>query len=95
MLPAFFDRADVAALYVFRVDLFGKSLSHFCILNIHNLWTTRTSQITVSPVVAFPESTYPTFLVGDFNIYHPRPDPLHSHFADDHATSFPYFSRSS
>ena len=29
VLPAFFDRLDVVALAVFRVDLFGKSFSHF------------------------------------------------------------------
>ena len=39
VLPAFFDRPVVAALDVFRVDLVGKSFSHFWFLNLHNLWT--------------------------------------------------------
>ena len=43
VLPAFFDRPDVVALDVFGVDLFGKSFSHFRILNLYNLWTKRTS----------------------------------------------------
>ena len=95
MLHAFFNRGDVAALDVFRVDLFGKSLSHFRILHIYNLWKKRTSQMAVSPLLAFPKSTYPIFVVGDFNISHPLPHPPHSHSAEDLATSFPYFSRSS
>ena len=42
VLPAFFDRPDVVTLDVFGVDLFGKSFSHFRMLNIYNLWTKRT-----------------------------------------------------
>ena len=95
VLPTFFDRPDVVALYLFGVDLFGKSLSHFRILNLYNLWTKRTSQMTVSPLVASPDTSFPTLVVGDFNIHHPLPDPLRSHSADELATSFPYFSRSS
>ena len=95
VLPAFFDRPDVVVLDVSGVDLFGKSFSHFRILNLYNLWTKRTSQMTVSPLVAFPETSFPTLVVGDFHIHHPLPDPLRSHSADELATSFPYFSRSS
>ena len=51
--------------------------------------------MTVSPLVAFPETSFRTLVVGDFNIHHPLPDPLRSHTADDLATSFTYFSRSS
>ena len=95
VLPAFFDRPDVAALDVFGVDRFGKSFSHFRILNLYNLWTKRTSQMTVSPLVTFPETSFPTLVVGDFNIHYPLPDSLPSHSAEELATSFPYFSRSS
>ena len=93
--PFLFDRPDVAALAVFGVDLFGKSFTHFRILNLYNLWTKRTSRMAVSPLVAFPEPSYPTLVVEDFNIHHPLPDPLRSHSAEEHATPFPYFSRSS
>ena len=51
--------------------------------------------MTVSPLVAFPETPFPTLVVGDFNIHHPLPDPLRFHSAEELATSFPYFSRSS
>ena len=51
--------------------------------------------MTVSPLVAIPESSCPTFVVGDFNIHHPLPDPLRSHSAEELATSVPSFSRSS
>ena len=34
VLPAFFDRPYMAALDVFAVDLFGRSFSHFRILNL-------------------------------------------------------------
>ena len=51
--------------------------------------------MTVSPLVAFPETSYPTLVVGDFNIQHPLPDPLRSHSAEELATSFLYFSRAS
>ena len=94
VLPAF-DRPDVAALNVFGVDLFGKSLSHFRILNLYNLWTKRTSQMTFSTLVAFPVSSFHTLVVGDFNIHHPLPDPLRNHSAQERATSLAYFSRSS
>ena len=94
VLPAFFDRHDVVALDLFGVDLFGKSFSHFRILNLYNLWTKRTSQMRVSPLVAFPATSFPTLVVGDFNIHHPLPDPLRSHSAEELATSFTYFSRS-
>ena len=93
VLPAFFDWTDVVALHVFGVDLFGKSFSHFRILNLYNLWTKRTSQMRVSPLVAFPAPSCPTLVVGDFNIHHPLPDPLRSHSAEELVTSFPYFSR--
>ena len=89
VLPAFFDRPDVVALDVFGVDLFGKSFSHFRILNLYNLWTKRTSQKTVSPLVAFPEASFPTLVVGDFNIHHTLSDPLRSHSAEELSTSFP------
>ena len=93
VLPAFFNRPDVAALDMFGIGLFGKSFSHFRILNIYNLWTKRTSQMTVSPLVAFPDLSHPTHVAGDFNIHHPLPDPLRSHSAEELATFFPYFSR--
>ena len=93
LLPAFFDRRDVVALSVFAVDLFGKWFSHFRVLNLYNLSTKRTSQMKVSPLVAFPEPSYHTLVVGDFNIHYPLPDPLHSHSTEELATSFPYFSR--
>ena len=51
--------------------------------------------MTVSPLVAFPETSYPTFVVGDFHIYYPLPNPRRSHSAEELATSFPYFSRAS
>ena len=95
VLPAFYDRPDVVALDLFGVDLFGKSFSHLRISNLYNLWTKRTSQMTVSPLVTFPITYFPTLVVGDFNIHQPLPDPLRSHSADELATSFPYFSRSS
>ena len=53
---------------MFEVDLFGKSFSYFRILNLYNLWTKRTSQMTVSPLVAFLETSDPTLVVGDFKI---------------------------
>ena len=93
VLPTFFHRPDVAALDLFGVGLFGKSFSYFRILNIYNLWTKRTSQKTVSPLIAFPDLLHPTLVVGDFNIHHPLPDPLRSHSAEELATSLPYFSR--
>ena len=49
--------------------------------------------MTVSPLVAVPESSFPTLVVGDFNIHHPLPDPLRSHSPEELPTSFPYFSR--
>ena len=95
VLPSFFNRPDVSALDVYWVDLFGKSFTHFRILNLYNIWTKGPSQKTVSPLVTFPEPSYPILVVGDFNIYHPVPDPLRSHSAAELATSSPYFSTTS
>ena len=67
----------------------------FRILILYNLWTKRTSQMTVSPSVVFPEPSYPILVVGDFNIHHTLPDPLRSHSAEELAASFPYVPRSS
>ena len=51
--------------------------------------------MTVSPLVAFPDLSHPTLVVGDFNIHHPLSDPLRvrSHSAEELATSFLYFFR--
>ena len=49
--------------------------------------------MTVSPLDAFPVSSFPTLVVGDFNIHHPLPDPLRTHSAEELATFLPYFSR--
>ena len=51
--------------------------------------------MTRSPLVTFPETSYPTLVVGDFNIHHPLLYPLPPHSAEEPATSFPYVSRSS
>lgn len=51
--------------------------------------------MTVSPLVAFPVSSYPTLVVGDFNIHHLLSDSVRSYSAEKLATSFPYLSRSS
>ena len=51
--------------------------------------------MTVSPMVAFPDLSHPTLVVGDFNLHQPLPDPLRSHSIDELATSFAYFSRMS
>ena len=91
IFPAFFDCPNVPALDMFVVGWFGKSFSHFCILNLYNLWTT--SQMTVSPLITFSALSHPTLVVGDFNIHDPLPDPLRSHSADQLATFSPYFSR--
>ena len=80
---------------MFGVGLFGKSFSHLRILNIYNLWTKRTSQMTVSALVAFLDLPHPTLVVGDFNIHHPLPDPLRSLSTEELATSFQYCSKAS
>ena len=51
--------------------------------------------MTVSPLVAYPEPSYPTLVVRHFNIHHPLSDPLRSHSAEELSTSSLYFSRSS
>ena len=49
----------------------------------------------VSSLVTFPETSYPTLVVRDFNIHHPLPDPPRSRSVEELATSFPYLFRSS
>ena len=95
VLPAFFDRLDVAALDFYGSGLFGGSFPQFRILNIYNLRANSPSCMTVSPVVSFPEIDFPLLAVGDFNIHHPLSDPLRAHSSDELGFSFPYFSRAS
>ena len=76
VLPLFFDHYDVAALDIYGSDLFGGSVTQFRILNVYNLRPRRAGLMTVSPVVSFPEVDFPLLVVGDFNIHHPRSDPL-------------------
>ena len=91
VLPAFFDRPDFDALDLFGVGFFGKSFSHFHILNIYNLRTKRTSKMTGSPLTTFPKPSHLTLVVRDCNIHYPLPDPLRSHSAEELTTSL-YFS---
>ena len=79
ILALLFDIANIAALDMFRIDFIGKSFSLFRVLNIYHVWSNRTSQMTVSRLVEFPDSSHTTLVVGDFNIYHLLPNPLHSH----------------
>ena len=51
--------------------------------------------MTVSPLVALPEPSYPTLVVWDFNIYYPVTDPLGCYSTEELVTSIFYFSRSS
>ena len=51
--------------------------------------------MTLCPLVVFPEPSDPTLVVGNFNIHHPLPDPVLSHFSEELATSFLDFSRCS
>ena len=95
VLTGLFNTPDVAALDMFGVQVFRQSLSHVQIQNLYNLWTKSTSKMMVSPLLAFPESSFPTLVVGDFNIHHSLPYPVRTHSTEELATSFPYFSRSS
>jgi len=86
-------RADLATLDISAQSLFGTKAEKFRIVNCYSVWGTTHTERTISPTLALRFVSFPTLVVGDFNIHHPSADPLRRHDSSELKASFPYFSR--
>lgn len=84
---------DLATMDISAQSLFGTSAEKFRIVNCYSVWGATHSERTVSPTLALPFASFPTLVVGDFNIHHRSSDPLRRHNSSELKASFPYFSR--
>jgi len=91
--PIFTGKSDIATLEITNPSLFGTTVERFHIINCYSVWGKTITERTVAPTLALPLSSFPTLVVGDFNIHHPSADPLRKHNSSELKASFPYFSR--
>jgi len=91
--PIFTGRSDIATLEITAPSLFGTTMKRFHIINSYSVWGKTATERTIAPTLALPFSSFPTLVVGDFNIHHPSADPLRKHNSSELKASFPYFSR--
>ena len=68
-------------------------MERFHIINCYSVWGKTITERTIAPSLALPFSSFPTLVVGDFNVHHPSADPLRKHNSSELKASFPYFSR--
>src|SRR5207302_2435816 len=94
VLPVFFDRLDLMAIDVFTPSgLFCAANQQFRIYNLYSTNTSGPFRRTITPTDAFCTHTFPTLVVGDFNIHHALSDPLRHISSNEFALSSPYFDR--
>ena len=94
-VPVFFDRGDLCGISLtFPSSGFRHYFSSLSIYNIYNRHLTRHTR-SISPFAAFPRSTFPSLVLGDFNIHHPSCDPDRTFLSPDLILSEPYFEQAS
>jgi len=91
--PSFTGRSDIATLEITAPSLFGTTMKRFHIINCYSVWGKTITERTIAPTLALPFASFPTLLVGDFNIHHPSADPLRKHNSSELKASFSYCSR--
>src|SRR5260221_5459719 len=76
LVPLFFKRCDICGLSISYPDKgFRRLFKSLTIYNIYNKHSGTFSR-SVSPQLCFQKSTFPTLVLGDFNIHHQSADPL-------------------
>jgi len=91
--PIFMGRSDIATHEITAPSLFGTTHARFHIINCYSVWGKTITERRVAPTLALPLSSFPTLVVGDFNIHHPSADLLRKDNYSELKASFPYFSR--
>jgi len=91
--PIFTGRSAIATLEITTPSLFGTTVERFHIINCYSGRGKTITERTVAPTLALPLSSFPTLVLGDFNIHHLSADPLRKHNSSELKASFPYFSR--
>jgi len=91
--PIFTGRSDIATLEITPPSLFGTTMERFHIITCYSVWGKTTTESTITPTLALPSSSFPTLVVGDFNIHHPSADALRKPNSSELKASFPYFAR--
>src|SRR5437879_3512140 len=88
ILPAFFDHLDLMAVDVFTPSgLFCSANRQFRVYNLYSTVSPSPSCRTVSPTDAFHAHSFPTLVVGDFNVHHTSSDPLRHVSSNEFALS--------
>src|SRR5437868_3317286 len=94
ILPVFFGRLDLMAIDVFTpAGLFCATNRQFRLYNLYSTSSSGPTRRTVVPTDAFRAHSFPTLVVGDFNIHHTLADPLRHTSYNEFALSAPYFDR--
>lgn len=90
-VPRMYGRTDMIALvFSFPHQHVAGSLQSLTIVNVYNRILSATAR-SVPPRLAFPHTTQPTLVVGDFNIHHHIPDPLRALSHSEKALGTHYF----
>ena len=77
VLPCLLGRLDTMAIDIHsQQGLFGSNHKIFRLYNSYSVNGTSCSSRTLSPKDLLPPHSFPTITLGDFNLYHPLPDPL-------------------
>src|SRR5207302_1466634 len=94
ILPVFFGRLDLMAIDVFTpAALFCAANRQFRLYNLYSTSSPGPTRRTIVPTDAFRAHSFPTLVVGDFNIHHTLADPLRHTSSNEFALSAPYFDR--
>src|SRR5437588_2539051 len=94
VLPVFFDRLDLMAIDIFTpTGLFCSANRQFRVYNLYSTNTSGPLRRTVTPTDALRPHSFPTLVLGDFNIHHTLSDPLRHISSNEFALASPYFDR--
>src|SRR5207302_8806546 len=86
-------RCGRRTMYVSCRFIASGSISVMRYNNNNNNNSSGPTRRTIGPIDAFRSHSFPTLVVGDFNIHHTLADPLRHISSNEFALSAPYFDR--
>jgi len=96
LLPVTFTCPDLFSIDIFAPEgFFELQFTRFRITNAYNLPLKSTPFRTISLPALFQDNSFPTLVVGDFNLHHPAADPLRTFDSREYNLSHPYYSHAS
>ena len=94
LLPIVTSHPDLLSIDIFAAGGFYElQFSHLRIINAYNLPLFRAPFRTISPSDIFQDSSFPTLIVADLNLYHSLADPLRVLSPGKYCLSHPYFNQ--